>query len=291
MLKSFKLRMSNSEDALSQIKKHGNLYVGTLRQEHFWNMFNSNYSVILDFVNKSSWFQNPDYSIPSGLVESFGIASNLAHTILHQNHWRDPWVVTQLENQLMFDSGGKRVISTALTKQDPHSFSRVVFFNPYNIDVNTVLDNPKLLTDNQELADQFEDAIAVDGKINIGIKFENDQPYVTCFDGLMLFADPMTSLNEIKNFADWRQKFDRPKVFIKSCAQTKIINKYNFWYETDTQSDADYTLEIFKPMTFYVDDLIFWMDLNYSTFEDFYGRFKLIQQHSNSLSKLISIRH
>ena len=282
---------NGSLNVLGEIDKHGKLYTGTLQPQHFFDLFKNSYDDILTFVKRSDWFNNPDYTKPNGLVAATGKIIRLLHLALNLTHWRDPWVASTVNNRLLFDTGGKRVIATALTKQNPFLFSNILFFNSHRTDSTTILQNPSPISNNQELYNVFKDALLDATEIKIGINFENDCPYLTLFEGLMPMANPIQNIIELKNFTEWKQQFNQPCIFVVNDHSTHIIDSYNFWNQTKDINQADYILELHNIQTLHLEDLILWMDLNHGKFRDYSNRFTLTSVKNLKNNKTISVRY
>jgi hypothetical protein len=280
-----------SLNALDKIENHGKLYTGTLEPQHFFDLFETSYNDILTFVKNSDWFNNPDYTKPNGLVAATGKVIRLLHSVLNLTHWRDPWLVSSTVDGLHYDSGFKRVIATALTKENPFLFSNILFFNSHHINSTAVLQNPSPISNNQELANVFKDALLDNTEIKIGINFENNCPYLTLFEGLMPITNPIQNIVELKNFTDWKQQFNQPCIFVSNAQSTHIIDTYNFWNHTNDITQADYILELHNIKTLYLEDLILWMDLNHGKFSDCSNRFTLSSVKSLDNNKIISVRY
>ena len=278
-------------NVLGEIENHGKLYTGTLQPQHFFDLFETSYNDILTFVKRSDWFNNPDYTKPNGLVAATGKIIRLLHLALNLTHWRDPWVASLVNNRLLFDAGGKRVIATALTKQNPFLFSNILFFNSHCDDPTTILQNSSPISNNQELDNVFKDALLDNAEIKIGINFENNYSYLTLFEGLMPIHNPIQNIVELKNFTEWKQQFTQPCIFVHNTQSTHIIDTYNFWNQTNDINQADYILELHDIQTLYLEDLILWMDLNHGKFRDYSNRFTLSSVKNLNNNKTISVRY
>jgi hypothetical protein len=280
-----------SLNVLGEVEKHGRLYTGTLQAQHFINLFETSYNDILTFVKNSNWFNNPDYTNPNGLVAATGKIIRLMHIALNLPQWRDPWVASVVNNQLQFDAGFKRVVATALTKDNPWLFSNVLFFNTPGINSATILQNPIQISNNQQLANVFKDALLDNTEIKIGIKFENNCSYLTLFEGLMPIANPIQNIVELRKFTEWKKQFNQPCIFVVNKKSTRIIDTYNFWNQTNDINQADYILELHDMQTIYLEDLILWMDLYHDKFKDHCNRFTLTSVKNLYRDKTISVRH
>lgn len=278
-------------DVLGKIENYGSVYTGTLQPQHFFNLFEINYKVILTFVKNSNWFNNPDYTQPNGLAAATGKIIRLLHLALNLNHWRDPWLASTVNNRLLFDAGGKRVIATALTKQNPYLFSNILYFNSRRADPATVLHNFSPIIDNQDLVNVFKNALLDDTQIKLGINFENNCPYLTLFDGLMPIHNPVQNIVELKNFTEWKQQYSQPCIFVANNNSSCIVDTYNFWNQTTDINQADYVLELHNTQTLYLEDLILWMDLNHGKFIDYGNRFTLFSVNHHNNNKTISVRY
>lgn len=276
---------------MSEIEHHGNLYTGTLQPQYFFDLFEVSYNDILTFVKCSDWFNNPDYTKPNGLIAATGKIIRLLHLALNLTHWRDPLVASSVNNRLLFDTGNKRVIATALTKQNPFLFSNILFFNSQQIDPTTILQNSRPISNNQELANVFNNALLDNTEIKFGINFENDCPCLTLFDGLMPMANPIQNIIELKHFTEWKQQFNQPCIFVANNHSTHIIDSYNFWNQTKDINQADYILELHNIQTLHLEDLILWMDLNHGQFRDYSNRFTLFSVKNLKNNKTISVRY
>ena len=281
-----------SLNVLGEVEKYGRLYTGTLHPQHFVNLFETSYNDILTFVKNSDWFNSPDYTKPNGLVAATGKIIRLMHQALNLTHWRDPWVASVVNNRLQFDAGFKRVVATALTKDNPWVFSNILFFNTTDIDSATILQNSSQIGNSQQLNDIFKDALLDNTEIKTGIKFENDCPYLTLFEGLMPIANPIQNIVELKKFTEWKKQFNQPGIFVVNNKSTHIIDTYNFWNQTNDINQADYILELHNIQTLYLEDLILWMDLCHDTFKDYNNRFTLSSvKKLHNTHKTISVRY
>ena len=281
-----------SLNVLGEVEKYGRLYTGTLHPQHFVNLFETSYNDILTFVKNSDWFNSPDYTKPNGLVAATGKIIRLMHQALNLTHWRDPWVASVVNNRLQFDAGFKRVVATALTKDNPWVFSNILFFNTTDIDSATILQNSSQIGNSQQLNDIFKDALLDNTEIKTGIKFENDCPYLTLFEGLMPIANPIQNIVELKKFTEWKRQFNQPCIFVSNNKSTHIFDTYNFWNQTSDIKQADYILELHNIQTLYLEDLILWMDLCHDTFKDYNNRFTLSSvKKLHNTHKTISVRY
>jgi hypothetical protein len=277
---------------VDEIKKYGDPYIGNIHFHHFRPYFESSYSRVVDFISTTDWFQNPDFTKHNGLVATVGKIIRLSHLAINLPNWRDPILGARHESRtIMFDTGNKRMIATALTKPQPNKFSQVLFLESPSHDVETVLENFVPLRHDRQLTKLFHEATSSRIDVNIGIKFEDSFPYLTMLNDLMPLHDPIGTMEEIKNFSLWRQRFPKPGIYIKSSSSTNLINTSRIWKIKSSPESADYLLEITNLESMHLDDLLWWMDLDHGTFVDFYKRFRLTNIKNPGPEKVISVRH